>query len=156
MAPLDIKFSKDGKLAYITFHGSWNRDKPVGYKLSVVSFADGKPVEAPDSTKAASDILSNPDNTACPGACVRPVSLALDGQGRIFMTSDSTGEIYVLRQTEMSATGTSSDGGTLVTSTSDSSSNAAAGLYISHREGVLVVLLTVALSVVGGVFVFIA
>ena len=58
MAPLNIKFTSNGTLGYVTFHGSWNRDKPAGYKLSVVSFADGK--------TAAVDVLSNADLSACP------------------------------------------------------------------------------------------
>lgn len=167
MAPLDIKFTKDGSLAYITFHGSWNRDKPAGYKLSAVSFAGGEPVEPADSTKAAVDVLSNGDNSACPGACFRPAGLAIDGEGRIFMTSDATGEIYVLRRAEVSASGTGGGGGgtstggggggTLVTSTSKSSPNAAAGMGVATGEsGLLLVALTIALSAVGGAFFAIA
>jgi hypothetical protein len=162
MAPLDIKFSKNGKLAYISFHGSWNRDNPAGYKLSVVSFVDGKPVEPADSTTAAADILSNPDNSKCPGSCFRPAGLAIDGDDRIFMSSDATGEIYVLRRVEMSATGTggggsaTSGGGTLVTSTSASSPNAAAGRGVARGEGWLMAGLTVGLVVVGGAFFVVA
>ncbi|KAK3384363.1 hypothetical protein B0T24DRAFT_517524 [Lasiosphaeria ovina] len=101
-APLDIKFNANGTLAYVTFHGSWNRDEPVGYKLSVVSFGDGsrgEPAEPADSTAAAVDVLTNADLAACPGACFRPVGLAVDDDtGRVFMTSDSTGEIYVVQR----------------------------------------------------------
>ncbi|KAK8045222.1 hypothetical protein PG993_005246 [Apiospora rasikravindrae] len=110
MAPLDIKFAPDGNTAFISFHGSWNRDNPAGYKLSAVAFSDGEPTEPPESTKAVTSILSNADNGACPDGCFRPVGLALDGQGRVHMSSDSTGEIWVLKQSEIS-TGTPSGGG---------------------------------------------
>lgn len=170
MAPLDIKFTADGTLAYVSFHGSWNRDEPVGYKLSVVSFANGEPVEPADSTEAAVDILSNADNTKCPGGCFRPAGLAIDAQGRVFMSSDATGEIYVLQRAEMTATGgggggggtggsSTSGGGTLVTSTATSSStpNAAAGQSMpASGQGWSLVTVTLALSVIGGVFFAVA
>jgi glucose/arabinose dehydrogenase len=167
MAPLDIKFTSDGALAYVSFHGSWNRDEPVGYKLSVVSFADGEPVEPADSTVAAVDILSNADNSKCPGNCFRPAGLAIDGQGRVFMSSDATGEIYVLQRAEMTATGgggggggsiSSSGGGTLVTTTAAGSStpNAAAGLVPARGDGWLLAALTLALSFIGGALFVVA
>ena len=109
-APLDIKFTAGGDAAYVTFHGSWNRDEPIGYRLSVVSFdaAKGEPAEPADSTAAAVDVLTNQDTSQCPRACFRPVGLAFDPAGRLFMTSDSTGEIYVL-QRESGAAGDDSD-----------------------------------------------
>jgi hypothetical protein len=86
-----------------------------------MSFANGQPVEPADSTTATRDILSNADLSACPGSCFRPAGLAMDSKGRIFMSSDATGEIYVLQKGEMTILGgpttTSSGGGTLVTST---------------------------------------
>ncbi|KAL8392123.1 hypothetical protein RB595_002349 [Gaeumannomyces hyphopodioides] len=103
-APLDLKFSADGAEAYVSFHGSWNRDDPVGYKVSMIRFANGEPTEPADSRSSTVDIMSNPDLSACPTRCFRPVGLALDQKGRMFMSSDSTGEIYVLRKSEMSAT----------------------------------------------------
>ncbi|KAK3381469.1 soluble quino protein glucose/sorbosone dehydrogenase [Podospora didyma] len=132
-APLDIKFNANGSLAYVTFHGSWNRDQPAGYKLSVISFKDGEPTEPSNSTTAVIDILTNPNLSACPNGCFRPVGLALDSQGRIFMSSDSTGEIYVLQQqagATLPASGTGTGGGGSATS-----SAAAAGLSVPWRSG---------------------
>ncbi|RYP76507.1 hypothetical protein DL771_001741 [Monosporascus sp. 5C6A] len=105
-APLDIKFKPDGSEAYVSFHGSRNRDEPAGYVLSSVTFADGAPVDPPTSTTSLRSILSNADLGRCPDECFRPAGLALDAQGRLFMSSDSTGEIYVLVQSEVSATDT--------------------------------------------------
>lgn len=96
MAPLDLKFDTNGTQAWISFHGSWNRDDPIGYKVSVVDFANGEPVDASDSMTAATDIVKNADDSVCPDNCFRPVGLAWDANGRLFMSSDSTGEIYVI------------------------------------------------------------
>jgi TrAA12-like len=51
--------------------------------------------------------MANADDSKCPDQCFRPVGLALDSKGRVFMSSDSTGEIYVLAKTGASATTTS-------------------------------------------------
>lgn len=122
MAPLDVKFNSEGTAAWVTFHGSWyvqyfselipmyltvcsaltglprNRDEPIGYKLSVIAFSNGSPTAPPNSTTAAVDILSNRDVSRCPDQCFRPVGLAWDKQGRLFMSSDSTGEIWVVEK----------------------------------------------------------
>ncbi|KAJ4160430.1 hypothetical protein NW754_003552 [Fusarium falciforme] len=97
-APLDIKFDGNGTKAYISFHGSWNRDEPVGYEISSVAFKDGRPTSPSNSTNATTTIISNPDLSNCPGECFRPVGLAWDSEGRLWFSSDSTGEIFVLAQ----------------------------------------------------------
>lgn len=91
-------------------HRAGNRDNPAGYKLSAVAFSGGQPTEPPTSTTAAVSILSNADNGACPDGCFRPVGLVVDGQERVYMSSDSTGEIWVLKQADVS-TGTPVGGG---------------------------------------------
>ena len=96
MAPLDLKFNDSGTEAWVTFHGSWNRPDPAGYKLSVIAFENGEPVAAPDNNTSYMDIVTNTDNSKCPDNCFRPVGMAIDGQGRIFMSSDASGEIYVV------------------------------------------------------------
>ncbi|KAF5537660.1 Soluble quino glucose sorbosone dehydrogenase [Fusarium mexicanum] len=95
LAPLDIKFL-DGSAAYIAFHGSWNRNPGDGYRLSKVDFANGEPVPESDDPKAEVPLMWNMDNTKCPSGCFRPAGLAFDKSGRLFLTSDSTGELYVL------------------------------------------------------------
>ncbi|TKX18272.1 hypothetical protein C1H76_9540 [Elsinoe australis] len=111
MAPLDIKFNSSGREAWITFHGSWNSPDPVGYKLSMVSFNEaGDPVEPLTSTTAAMDIFANQDNSGCPGNCFRPATMAIDARGRIFMSSDASGEIYLITR-DATATGTSPGSG---------------------------------------------
>ena len=115
-APLDIIFSPadDGNRAFISFHGSWNREHPAGYKLSYVDFVNGQPVEQRDSVTAARDVLTAPDVAACEefGACFRPVGLAFDEGGeRLFVSSDATGEIWVvMRDGEEGGGGGDGDG----------------------------------------------
>lgn len=71
----------------------------------MVKFADGKPVSgAAESKTAITDIMSNPDVTKCGQIvpyvwnkdCFRPAGLAFDKKGRLFMSSDETGEIWVI------------------------------------------------------------
>ncbi|XWX00822.1 hypothetical protein V2A60_008844 [Cordyceps javanica] len=117
LAPLDIKFLNDGSAALIAFHGSWNRQPPNGYRLSRVSFAGGQPVAKADSDDAEEKLMWNADNSVCPGKCFRPAGLWLDGKGRTFMTSDSSGELFVV-------TGVSNNGLTTKVNGGDKTSNA--------------------------------
>jgi glucose/arabinose dehydrogenase len=96
MAPLDIIFTPDGSQAFISFHGSWDRSVPVGHKVSIVEFTNGSPVEAPDSKTALTDIFTNANDSECTSLCLRPVGLAMDDEGRLFISSDASGEIWVL------------------------------------------------------------
>ncbi|EAQ85440.1 hypothetical protein CHGG_09454 [Chaetomium globosum CBS 148.51] len=101
-APTDIKFSSDGKTAYIAFHGSSDRSStPRGYRLSSVAFnaTTGEPIAAADSNDALTDVLTNQDLSDCPDNCFTPTGLAFDEQGRLWMSSEATGELYVLQRT---------------------------------------------------------
>ncbi|OBU01675.1 hypothetical protein VE01_00221 [Pseudogymnoascus verrucosus] len=98
-APLDVKFAADGSKAFVSFHGSWNSPIPVGYRVAMIDFANGQPVAAADSQTAAVDLFTNSDITKCPSACFRPAGLFLDGTGRLFVSSDATGEIWILGPT---------------------------------------------------------
>jgi hypothetical protein len=77
---------------------SRNRQKPIGYKLSLVTFdGNGSPIASANSTNAAIDMVWNANLSACPQNCFRPVGLAWDARGRLFMSSDaSSGEIYMI------------------------------------------------------------
>ncbi|KAM3555156.1 hypothetical protein MY1884_005731 [Beauveria asiatica] len=108
-APLDIKFDADGANAYVSFHGSWNRDAPVGYRIARVAFKDGQPAAARGSMDAAVDVLATKDLSNCPDRCIRPVGLAWDAKGRLWFSSDSTGEIFVMQHHDSSG-GDAKDG----------------------------------------------
>ncbi|KAK3303377.1 uncharacterized protein B0T15DRAFT_272761 [Chaetomium strumarium] len=166
MAPLDIKFQpSNASRAFVSFHGSWNRDHPAGYKLSYVEFNPdtGEPVEQSDSVSAAHDVLTSPDLSACrpDGGCLRPAGLAFDSSGeRLFVSSDATGEIWVVMRSGededggATTTGTETRTGTGGAVTSTSSAAAAAALGAWNRgmggEGLLMVAVTVLMAAVGG------
>jgi hypothetical protein len=80
----------------------------VGYKLASLSFSNGQPTASSDSRDALVDVMSTPDLSVCPDKCFRPVGLAWDAKDRLFMSSDTTGEVFVLAR--------KSGGGTFVTS----------------------------------------
>ena len=106
----------------MTFHGSWDRTNPVGYKVSVIPFEKGEPVAASDNNTATTDVLANTDNSKCPQNCFRPAGLTFDSQGRLFMSSDASGEIYVIvkdQSVNSTATSTGSAPGTSTSNPSD-------------------------------------
>ncbi|TLD34426.1 soluble quino protein glucose dehydrogenase [Venturia nashicola] len=80
----------------------WNRDAPDGY-LFTVGYSNGMPTAASNSTTAVIPIMRNQDNSKFPDDCFRPVGLAWDNTGRLFMTSGSTGEIYVVTRSDGSS-----------------------------------------------------
>lgn len=101
--PLDAKFDTDFSALYVTLHGSWNRDPPVGFKVVQVPFgqADGSfgPTGGNNATEAWKDVLWNERVDMCSKmSCFRPVGLAVDRWGRVYVSSDSTveGEVVVL------------------------------------------------------------
>lgn len=110
-APLDIKFYRPddcttsnfgcnyNNTAFIAKHGSWNRPDPQGYSVGYITFRAN--VSDPDaaainSEDAWEDILEPEDEEDCPEDCFRPVGIAFDKQGRMFVTSDSTKELVVI------------------------------------------------------------
>ncbi|KAF2713167.1 glucose sorbosone dehydrogenase [Pleomassaria siparia CBS 279.74] len=97
-APLGVEFNPKSSAAYITFHGSWDKSPPDGYRLSKINInpATGMPTEPSTSTTAAINVMSNPNNNNCPSKCFRPVDLIFDKKGRLFMTSDYSSEVWVI------------------------------------------------------------
>jgi hypothetical protein len=93
---------------------------------------------------AATDIFANADNSKCPNVCFRPVGLALDSQNRMFVSSDTSGEIYILVKTGVSTTTT----GTSTASPSPSPTKsqagvgrvASAGAWFAYALGLFMVL----------------
>ncbi|EHK25005.1 uncharacterized protein TRIVIDRAFT_190204 [Trichoderma virens Gv29-8] len=124
-APLDIKFSPNASEAFVSFHGSWNRNDPTGYRIVSVAFdSDGQPTALQNSTGAVTDIITNPDLSNCPNQCFRPVGLAWDSSGRLWFSSDATGEIFVLERTNSTGAGGASSG----------DGNNAAGVFLHPPE----------------------
>lgn len=122
---------------------------PVGYKLSMVPFANGNPIAHPDNKTATVDVLSNADNSVCPENCFRPVGIAFDGQGRLFLSSDASGEIYVVMKAQTSAatdgnTATPTDGNR---ATPSPSATPSASLAIEKSVYLLMSICSFALSI---------
>ncbi|KAG9074603.1 hypothetical protein FS749_013810 [Ceratobasidium sp. UAMH 11750] len=82
--------------AFVSFHGSWNRDPPTGYKVVRIPWSGSAPVAPANSQTGYETILGAPDVSKCPGGCVRPVGLAFDRLGRLFVSSDTTGEVFMV------------------------------------------------------------
>jgi hypothetical protein len=115
-----------------------DRTNPIGYKLSVIPFSNGEPVAASVNNTATIDILANQNNSVCPSQCFRPVGLAFDSQGRLFMSSDATGEIYVVvKEGSTSATQTGAKTGTQTGSAPAASSSKSSGSVITAGTGCL-------------------
>jgi len=68
------------------------------------------PVSPSDSMDAAKNVLMNADTADCPDSCFRPAGLAWDKKDRLFMTSDTTGELYVLQNDGSKGTATGNNG----------------------------------------------
>lgn len=77
-----------------------NRQPPNGYRLSKVEFANGNPIKRSHAGDAEEMLMWNADNSDCEKHCFRPVGLLLDTKGRLFMTSDATGELFLVTGTQ--------------------------------------------------------
>lgn len=107
-APLDVAFDLYGDDnnegtggLWVSFHGSWNRDEPAGYKLSLIPWngESGEPTASREDRDNYEDVLRNEDTGNCDsGGCFRPVGVRVDKRGRVWMGSDSTGELFLLRR----------------------------------------------------------
>ncbi|KAF8159011.1 hypothetical protein BJ912DRAFT_1069728 [Pholiota molesta] len=110
--PLDIKFYERTKPtssgiasksipssllghAFVSFHGSFNRVPPTGY--GVVQFSYPLPRQTSDSLGYSFIVQATNLNT-CPGSCIRPVGLAFGADGRLYVSSDSSGELFVIEK----------------------------------------------------------
>ncbi|TDL27219.1 hypothetical protein BD410DRAFT_824977 [Rickenella mellea] len=103
-APLDMKFGLASDTnAYVTLHGSWDTTPPVGYKVVIVpgtvsskgAWANKAGVT---STTGFTDLLWNSDLTKCPNGCFRPVGMAWSKAGDLYVSSDTSGEILIIRK----------------------------------------------------------
>ncbi|KAG8710425.1 hypothetical protein FRC09_000142 [Ceratobasidium sp. 395] len=85
--------------AIMSLHGSWNRLPSTGYAVSRIPWSKtaDKPLAPYGSTTGYETIVGAPDPTNCNGTCIRPVGLVWDKKGRLFVSSDETGEIFVIK-----------------------------------------------------------
>ena len=85
-APLGFVFDSSGN-AIIALHGSWNSSTKVGYKvIKLNTFAGG----VSGMEDLITGFLENQDSVLG-----RPVGLVFDKNGRLFISDDKTGLIYI-------------------------------------------------------------
>lgn len=100
-APIDLLFNDAGSTGWITFRGSDEVTPSRGYGLATVGFRNGSPTASVNSATALTYIAQSQGLRTCnKQKCWAPVGLAWDSKGRLFMTSDYTGEIYVILRSD--------------------------------------------------------
>jgi glucose/arabinose dehydrogenase len=77
--------------ALVTWHGSWNKKNPDGYKVQRIRFENGNPVGVEDFL---SGFLSS-DGRSRFG---RPAGLAISDKGMIYISDDANGNIYCVKK----------------------------------------------------------
>ncbi|KAI0685086.1 hypothetical protein BC835DRAFT_1291082 [Cytidiella melzeri] len=82
--------------AFVTFHGSFDRTPPTGYGLVRIPFTNSHPAADRFSKAGYSFLVQASNLETCPGTCIRPVGLVFSQEGKMFVTSDSSGELFVV------------------------------------------------------------
>ena len=72
---------------FVGQHGSWNRNKPVGYRVVFVPFRDGRP--AGDPVDVVSGFLNGEGNTRG-----RPVGVSVDPRGALIVADDLSNTVW--------------------------------------------------------------
>jgi len=93
VAALGVAFSlpaMGGEFAdgvFVGMHGSWNREKPVGYKVVFVPFREGRPAGAP--VDFVSGFLGTDGKTRG-----RPVGVSVDPRGALIVADDLSNTLW--------------------------------------------------------------
>jgi glucose/arabinose dehydrogenase len=87
---------RDG--AFVTQHGSWNRDPPVGYRVIFVPFANGAPSGPPEEVLGG---FLNKEHQAQG----RPVGIVADRAGALLVADDVGNTIWRLTPSHAATTG---------------------------------------------------
>jgi glucose/arabinose dehydrogenase len=97
VAPLDIVFYDGASFpadvigdAFVSFHGSWNRQPAQGYEVRRVVFESGAPV------RYESFFEFNGQSDTAPAWPHRPVGLAVGANGQLFVSSDASAQIIAI------------------------------------------------------------
>ena len=73
----------------VAYHGSWNRSTPTGYKIVI----------ADPQTKLIQDFITGfiPSGAQSGSEALgRPVDLIFDQQGRLYISDDKSGSVYLV------------------------------------------------------------
>jgi glucose/arabinose dehydrogenase len=74
--------------AFVAFHGSWNSDVKVGYRVAWLPFD-----RATNEPTGANFNVIFEQNTGC-SSCFRPVNAVFTHQGHLIVSADATNQIY--------------------------------------------------------------
>lgn len=77
--------------AIVALHGSWNRQKPSGYKLVRVKFNGDKPTEVVDFATGWLNTNEEKDSASVWG---RPIDVIVGADGALYVSDDRAGYIY--------------------------------------------------------------
>lgn len=93
MAPIAFQFFPAGTAfsgdALINWHGSWNRSKAVGFKVQKIHFENGKPVASEDFLTG---FLKGSTRFG------RPAGMAITTDGKVYISDDANGVLYLVKQ----------------------------------------------------------
>lgn len=96
-APLDLEFYDGASFPaafqgdlFITFHGSWNRNVPTGYKVVHVDMSGATPSDPEPFFEF------NGDGDFASSWPFRPVDVRVGKDGQLFVSSDASGQILVI------------------------------------------------------------
>jgi glucose/arabinose dehydrogenase len=78
--------------ALISFHGSWNRKNPEGFKVKLIHFENGVP-------KSEEDFFSGFLSADGKSRFGRPAGLAVSPKGALYISDDTNGIIYSVKST---------------------------------------------------------
>ena len=101
-APLGLAFStpamgaRFAEGAFVGLHGSWNRDRPVGYKVIFVPFRGGRPVGPPIDF-----VTGFQANGRTMG---RPVGVTVDPRGALIVADDLSNTIWRIAPAQVPST----------------------------------------------------
>lgn len=84
---IPAEWSGDGLVAW---HGSWNAEKPVGFKVQRIHFENGTAVKAEDFL---SGFLQGDSRFG------RPAGITVTKEGTIYISDDASGNIYAVKKT---------------------------------------------------------
>ncbi|RFS17546.1 sorbosone dehydrogenase family protein [Emticicia sp. C21] len=106
MAPIGFRFFKTSinvpldhvDDALVCWHGSWNRSKPVGFKVQRIKFENGQPIGEEDFLtgflKPGFPLMKRKARFG------RPAGITVSNTGVVYVSDDANGVIYAIRKTK--------------------------------------------------------
>ncbi|KAF9465596.1 hypothetical protein BDZ94DRAFT_1253498 [Collybia nuda] len=90
MASFPSSLSND---AFVSFFGSFDRSPPTGYGVAHIPFPPSSPSE---TTLGYRFIVQAELLNTCPGSCITPDGLAFGVDGRLYVSSTLSGELFLV------------------------------------------------------------